>query len=147
MTPDEAARYALEQHEQERHVLFGNEAFAIGMLQTVALTASIAVGSDLATVHGLVGPLFALPVFTALLLALALAIAASYCRHQYKLHGIKATIAAAERERRRHMFWTALHLTCMRWFIAASTALLVSTILIAVGALWWPYVCEFRLFC
>jgi hypothetical protein len=37
MTPDELQKYLPAQHKEERQVLLGKEAFAIGMLQTVAL--------------------------------------------------------------------------------------------------------------
>ena len=55
MKPEELAAYLREQHEQERQALFGNEAFVIGMLQTVALAASIALISGLVLTAALLG--------------------------------------------------------------------------------------------
>jgi len=70
-------------------VLFGNEAFAIGTLQTVALTASIAVASQLGEIAALVGRRVVPLLLSAFLLALALAVVAAFFRHQYKMFGVR----------------------------------------------------------
>src|SRR5438093_9234448 len=101
MTPEEFEKYFKAQHEQERKVLFGNEAFAIGMLQTVSLAGSIALASQLDNVSALVGRRVAPVLLSALLLALALAVVAFF-RHQYKMFGVKAPLATGEERARRY---------------------------------------------
>ena len=78
MTPEELEKYVREQHEHERHVLFGNEAFVIGMLQTVALAASIALASRLDEVAAIVGRKIAPVLLSSFLQALALAVVAAF---------------------------------------------------------------------
>jgi hypothetical protein len=91
-------------------VLYGNEAFAIGMLQTVSLAASIALGSQLGNVSALVGRTVAPVLLSALLLALALAVVAAFFRHQYKMFGVKAPLATGD-ERVRRYWWANFYLT------------------------------------
>ena len=135
MTPEELEAYLLAQHQEERKTLFDNEAFAILMLQTVSLAASIALTSQLDNVAVLVGQTVAAIILSALLLALALAVVAAFFRHQYKMWGVKTPLAQGT-ERTNRIERTKFYLTGMRLLMGASTYILAGAIVVGITALW-----------
>jgi hypothetical protein len=135
MTPEELQAYLRAQHEEERRTLFGNEAIAIGMLQTVALAASIGLASQLGKIAALFGPMAASLMLSAFLLALALAVVATFFRHQYKMFGVKAPLGKDDAEKTSRNWWANFYPTAMRWLMGGATYLIAGAIVIGVIAM------------
>jgi len=140
MTPEQLEKYLREQHEHERHVLFGNEAFVIGMLQTVALAASIALASRLDEVAAIVGRKIAPVLLSAFLFALALAVVAAFFRHEYKMFGVKTPLGKDDNEKSRRAWWATFYLTGMRWLMGGATYLIAIAIFAGVLAMWLGHI-------
>ncbi len=77
----------------DRQVLFGNEAFAIGVLQVVSGAAAVAAISQIDKLIQLAGRNSVLAFITLVVATLVLAVLAAYFRHQYKMWDVKAQAA------------------------------------------------------
>ncbi len=77
----------------DRQVLFGNEAFTIGVLQAVSGAAAVAAISQFDKLIGLAGRNSVLAFITLVVATLVLAVLAAYFRHQYKMWDVKAQAA------------------------------------------------------
>ncbi len=77
----------------DRQVLFGNEAFTIGVLQAVSGAAAVGAISQFDKLIGLAGRNSVLAFITLVVATLVLAVLAAYFRHQYKMWDVKAQAA------------------------------------------------------
>jgi hypothetical protein len=82
--------------EKDREVLFGNEAFIIGMLQVLSGGAVVAALAQLEAITKITGSTLFAIFFTAISTTLGLAVLAAYWRHEYKKWDVKAGVSAAQ---------------------------------------------------
>lgn len=80
-------------HERERQVLFGNEGFAIGELQTVSAATSFGIISQLSSLQVAASPYHVKLALTGTVIALIASILAAFFRHEYKKWDVKARVA------------------------------------------------------
>ena len=80
----------------DRQVLFGNEAFTIGVLQAVSGAAAVGAISQFDKLIGLAGRNSVLAFITLMVATLVLAVLAAYFRHQYKMWDVKAQAASGQ---------------------------------------------------
>ncbi len=114
----------------DREQLFGNEAFAIGMLQVVAGGAVVASISQITSIIQHAGKLAFLLFLTLMAFALFAAILAAYWRHQYKMWDVKRILNKAN-----------FSLIAMRRAMLSSVILVVAGVLWLVGAMWYVHLC------
>ena len=112
----------------DRNVLFGNEAFTIGVLQAVSLATIAGTIAQFSTLTELVGRVPILVFITLVVLTLLCAIAAAYFRHQYKMYDVKRDPGRANR-----------YLWLMRRGMACAVILLIIGFLELLLAFWWPF--------
>ncbi len=140
MSLDETERFLRELHERERQLLFGNEAFVIGMLQTVSTAVAIAAFAQIDKLDTFVGRWPMLAFLSATILCLALAVTAAFFRHQYKMWDVKAAVAApadkADRVRK-----TQRYLRAMRICMGIATASLAGGLVAVIAGMWRSYIC------
>jgi len=79
----------------EREQLFGNEAFAIGMLQVVSGGSIVAAVSQLDVFIRYADKVFFLAFISLMSVSLLAAVFAAYWRHQYKMWDVKRSAAKA----------------------------------------------------
>lgn len=125
-----------DRHERERHVVFGNEAFAIGMLQAVSGAAFVAALTQLSELTKFVNEIPALLLITWFSFALALAVCAAAFRHKYKMWDVKTAAVSEPAERARRIDRTARYLRNMRRSMDWSTALIVIALGTFVASVW-----------
>lgn len=139
MTPEEALKLIQENHERERHVLFGNEAFAISALQVVSGGAVIAILGQINSLQQSSEPILVLLALTALTVSLSLAVIAAFCRHQYKMWDVKAAVSASKGEdcqqKIRHR-GSSCYLKAMRRCMELSAVVLVLALAALIAGLW-----------
>jgi hypothetical protein len=127
------------QHEDERKKLAENEAFAIGVLQAVCAATAFGIVSQFDTIIENAGHLPVLLVLSALVLGLAAAVAAAFCRHHYKMWDVKAVAAREPEDKVRREGLSACYLQAMRKCMITSVVLTIGSMLLLVGALWATY--------
>lgn len=123
----------------DRDILFSNESFVIGVLQAVSggsLVAAIAQFPNLKTVAGISAVLLFMTFMT---LALAAAVVAAFCKHQYKMWDIKAAVSrsqglqeeAAERHKKfsDYLWW-------MRGAMGFALVAILIALVVLIGAFW-----------
>jgi hypothetical protein len=115
----------------DREQLFGNEAFAIGMLQAVAGASIVAALAQVEAIITYAGKFAFLVLVTSMALGLLSAVLAAYWRHQYKMWDVKKRPSKAT------------------WYLAAMRrAMLVAVVLVSVGllqlvgAFWYAQYCQ-----
>ena len=95
----------------DRQVLFGNEAFTIGVLQAVSLAAMAGTISQFDALSDLAGRALVLVFFTLMVLTLLSSVSAAYFRHQYKMWDVKREPTRADHDlkrMRRSMTWAVV---------------------------------------
>jgi uncharacterized membrane protein YiaA len=115
----------------DREQLFGNEAFAIGMLQVVSGGSVVAAISQLDKILQLTGKGSFLSFITLMSFSLVAAVLAAYWRHQYKMWDVKLHSTEANRD-----------LSRMRKSMLVSVILVVVGVLSLVGAFWYAAYCR-----
>ena len=140
MDESEREQFFLEQHERERQVLFGNEAFAIGMLQAVSGAAVFGVLSQFQTLQDNAGRLWVLIVLTALIAALACAVASAFFKHQYKMWDVKARASDDATEKSERSRKSSRDLKHTRRLMSGAAVLTVGAFVVLIIALWVQYV-------
>lgn len=110
----------------DREQLFGNEAFAIGMLQVVSGGSIVAAISQLDKILQYAGKTSFLLFISLTSLSLVAAILAAYWRHQYKMWDVKRNPAKAN--------W---YLSAMRRSMLVAVVLVVAGVLWLVGTFWY----------
>lgn len=101
--------------EADRTTLFGNEAFAIGMLQAVSGGSIVAAIAQLQALRWLVGTYAHLSFVSFMLVALSLAVLSGYWRHQYKMWDVKAQASGANQKNEE----VEVRSKCAGWYLAA----------------------------
>src|SRR5438045_2011890 len=115
MADEDARKQSLH---PDREQLFGNEAFAIGMLQAVAGASVVAALAQVQAIINNAGKLAFLVLVTSMAIGLLSAVLAAYWRHQYKMWDVKKRPSKAN------------------WYVAAMRrAMLVAVVLVSVGLL------------
>jgi uncharacterized membrane protein YidH (DUF202 family) len=114
----------------DREQLFGNEAFAIGMLQVVSGGSVIAGISQIGAITEHSGKTPFLVFLTLMALGLLAAILAAYWRHQYKMWDVKRRPPKAN--------W---YLWAMRYSMLVAVIFVISGVLWLVGAFWYAEYC------
>jgi hypothetical protein len=139
MPMDGGERFYLEQHNQERQVLFGNEAFVIAMLQAVSGAGVFGTLSQFDALLPITSRLSLLFVLTFLIAALICAVLAALFRYRYKMWDIKAIATNLEKERtaRAGRFGRCLILT--RLYMVLATAFIVMALMVLIVAMWIGY--------
>ena len=124
--------------ELDREVLFGNEAFTIGVLQAVSGAATAGAISQIAALNDLAGRVPVLVFITLMVITLVCAVLAAYFRHQYKMWDVKAGAAgAANQELAEYRSkWASRDLGRMRGSMTAAVTILCLGFLELVAALW-----------
>jgi hypothetical protein len=117
--------------EADRTTLFGNEAFAIGMLQAVSGGATIAAIAQAASLGELLGRVPFLVFVTFMVLALGAAVLAGYWRHEYKMWDVKTRVAQDENEAKNRNTRAKCYLTMMRRAMRVA----VTSVLLAFASL------------
>ena len=139
MDDAERERFIREQHERERQVLFGNEAFAIGMLQAVSGAAAFGVLSQFQTLKATAGHLSVLIILSAFIVALACATTSAFFKHQYKMWDVKARATDDNKERSKRANKSKRDLWLTRAFMIASAIITVGAFLVLIIAFWIQY--------
>jgi len=114
----------------DREQIFGNEAFAIGMLQAVAGGSVVAAISQLDKILQYANMLAFLLFITLMSFGLVAAISAAYWRHQYKMWDVKQKPGKAG--------W---YLSAMRRSMLLALILVVAGVLWLVGSFWYVDYC------
>jgi hypothetical protein len=125
--------------QSDRDVLFGNEAFALGMLQAVSGGGVVAALSQAQAIVAWAGRMAFLIFVSAFALALALSVLSAYWRHQYKMWDVKTQASLndghldeAQRRSRKSNF----HLWGMRYTLGTAVAFVLFGLCQFVVALW-----------
>jgi hypothetical protein len=121
-------------HERERQVLFGNEGFAIGALQTVSAATSFGIISQLNSLRDAVGQLPVRMAFSGTVIALTLSVLSAFFRHEYKKWDVKARVADNEKGTRAWL--SSCYLLAMRAFMWIATLLIVAALITLVVGMW-----------
>ncbi len=137
MSSDDGPESVHELRRRYREALWGNEAFAIGMLQAVsgaAVFGIFSLGDDLRGVAEFCAAI----VITFLVIALMLAVLAAYFRHRYVMWNLKS-LGEEPAEAKKRIGWANDNLDRMRRCITLSTVVIVVAFAGLVGALWLGY--------
>ncbi len=114
------------QMHPDREQLFGNEAFAIGMLQVVSGGSIVAAVSQLDVFIRYADKLFFLVFISLMSGSLLAAVLAAYWRHQYKMWDIKQNSSKAN--------W---YLAAMRRSMLVAVLFVVVGVISLVAAFWY----------
>jgi len=128
----------------DREVLFGNEAFALGMLQAVSGGSIVGSLAQADTIIEHAGNLSFLLLVTGTLLSLATATIAAYWRHQYKMWDVKAVASASQGQQSvaaERSVRSSLYLRAMRWAMLGSLLFLLFSLIQLVVWLWFRFIC------
>jgi len=85
---------AAQAHQKEREVVFGNEAFLIGVLQMVSGGSLFAGLSQTQALERLAGSVSFLGFITLMAAALVASVRAAYWKHEYKMWDVKGRSAS-----------------------------------------------------
>lgn len=130
-----------ESDERERQVLFGNEAFALGALQTVSAATAFGILSQFTALKTAAGELPVLIAFTGVILSLACSVLGFYYRHLYKMWHVKgnAVFESDPGQANRRFGRSNRYLGAMRNLMTASAVLLVGSLLVVLAGMWFQY--------
>lgn len=141
--------YDIRMPQLDREVLFGNEAFTIGVAQVVSGAAAVGALSQFEALAGLAGRISVLIFLTLsspyMVLALVSAVLAAYIRHQYKMWDIKAGAAGGLGDQELAQTrgeWANRDLDRMRRGMTLSIDIVCLGFFELVGALWWGIAAE-----
>lgn len=123
----------------DRDVAFANESFLIGVLQAVAggaLVAAIAQFPNLKAIAGL----FAVTLFMTLMtIALAAAVVAAFCKHEYKKWDIKALVSLKQGdsvEAKDRSSKSRRHLDSMRGAMLVAVVAVIGGLGVLIAGFW-----------
>lgn len=114
----------------DREQLFGNEAFAIGMLQVVSGGTIVSAISQLDKLVKLGGKTPFLVLITLMSFGLLFSVLSAYWRHQYKMWDVKQNHGSA-----------TFYLKAMRFSMLAAVILIVLGIVFLVASFWYIEFC------
>ena len=124
----------------DRDVAFANESFLIGVLQAVGGGSLVAAISQFESLRPIAG-LFAITlVMTLMTIALAAAVLAAYCKHEYKKWDIKAVLSAKQgnsAEASERSSKSRINLDWMRRTMTIAVAAIVSALGVLIAGFWY----------
>jgi hypothetical protein len=117
-------------NSQRLQILSGNEAFALGALQTVSAATAFGILSQFTVLNGAAGRGFVLVALTVVVFALTFAILGAYYRHLYKLWQV-----VRENDRRASLYYFI-----MRSLLTASACAIVCSLFTILIGMWLQFI-------